>query len=72
MKRIKYKGIFLCYGYEGEELKFQMEVFSVSFTQAFYLLTAKAINEGKCHQLLSIQDESGKEMKVKNLIEIFE
>lgn len=72
MKRIKYKGIFMCYGHEGEELKFQMEVFAVGFTQAFFLLTAKAINEGKCHQILSIQDENGEKVQVKGLIEIFE
>lgn len=72
MRRIKYKGVFLCYGHEEEELKFQMEVYSTSFTQAFYLLTAKAIEEGKCFQVLNIQDENGEKVQVKRLIEIFE
>ena len=74
MKRIKYKGTFLCYGHEGEELKFQMEVFAQGFNQAFFLLTAKAIEEGKCYQLESIQDTNGYKVEVKKLssIEIFD
>lgn len=68
MKQIKYVGIFHYEGYQGEKLSFSLSVRAFGFIQAFILLTAKAINEGKCYQLSWITDEGGNKMEVEDLI----
>lgn len=70
MKQTKYIGVFHYEGYQGEKLSFKLEVRAFGFTQAFILLTAKAIAEGKCYQLSWITDEYGNKMEVEDLVTI--
>lgn len=67
MKQTKYIGVFHYEGYQVEKLSFKLEVRALGFIQAFILLTAKAITEGKCYQLSWITDEDGNKMEVEEL-----
>lgn len=67
MKNHKYTGVFHYNGHEGEKLSFSLEVFAVNFIQAFILLTAKAISEGKYYQLSWITDGEGNKKQIANL-----
>lgn len=73
MKQSKYTGVFHYGGYQGEKLSFSLSVRAFGFIQAFILLTAKAITEGKCYQLSWITDEGGNKIEVEDLktIKIF-
>ena len=53
MRNYKFTGIFK--SQDGNT--YQLEVMCCSFLQAFFLLTAKAISEGKHYQLHTIEDE---------------
>lgn len=70
MKQTKYIGTFHYEGYQKEKLSFSLSVRAFGFTQAFILLTAKAINEGKCYQLSWITDEDGNKVEVEELTTI--
>lgn len=67
MKQTKYIGVFHYEGYQGEKLSFKLEVRAFGFIQAFILLTAKAITEGKCYQLSWITDEGGTKVEIEEL-----
>lgn len=67
MKKIKYIGVFHYEGYQKEKLSFQLEVYALGFIQAFILLTAKAITEGKCYQLSWITDDKGGKREIGDL-----
>lgn len=69
MKQYKYTGLFI--SSKGNE--FKLEVYTSSFFNAFFLLTAKAIEQGKHYQLSTITSEVrvmqvGDIMKVSELI----
>lgn len=70
MRKYKYTGVFHYQGYEGETLSFTLEVSCNGFLQAFILLTAKALNEGKCYQLDHIQNEEGSVRKIVDLFSL--
>lgn len=70
MRQYKYTGVFSCIGFEGEVLRFSLEVHCNGFIEAFILLTAKALNQGKCYQLDWITDEKGTKVEVEDLITI--
>lgn len=55
MKTYKYIGLFK----SSEGHIYNLEVFCNGFIQAFFLLTAKAIESGRHYQLYSIVDEKG-------------
>lgn len=67
MKKTKYIGVFHFEGYQGEKLSHSLEVYAFGYIQAFILLTAKAITEGKCYQLSWITDDRGGARKVGDL-----
>lgn len=67
MRNYKYTGVFHYSGHEGEKLSFSLEVLAVNFIQAFILLTAKAISEGKYYQLSWITDGEGNKKQIANL-----
>ena len=53
MKNYKYTGIFK----SADGHTYELEVYCNGFLQAFFLLTAKAIQTGNHYQLHTIQDE---------------
>lgn len=55
MKNYKYIGNFK--SFEGHQ--YSLEVYCNGFIQAFFLLTAKAIEQGKHYQLSTITSEEG-------------
>ena len=70
MKQSKYIGTFHYECYQKEKLSFSLSVRAFGFIQAFILLTAKAITEGKCYQLSWITDEDGNKKEVEDLVTI--
>ena len=66
MKNYKYIGTFK--SFIGHT--YQLEVTCGSFTQAFFLLTAKAIGEGKHYQLDTIEDEKGKTKYIDDIVKV--
>lgn len=55
MKKYKFIGIFI--SFDGNQ--YELDCYCDDFFQAFFILTAKAIGEGKHYQLASIEDEKG-------------
>ena len=56
MKNDKYKGVFNI-GFSGAT--HEIECYCSGFLQAFFILTAKAIEMGKTYQLKTIEREDG-------------
>jgi hypothetical protein len=67
MKQTRYTGTFLTAGF-GESYK--LEVSCDGFLQAFFLLTAKAIQSGRHYQLNTITDEHGTERVVDDITKV--
>jgi hypothetical protein len=63
MKRYKYIGSF-----GNGKINFTISVQANSFIEAFFLLTAKAIEEGKFYQLNEIEDEIGHKTKINDIM----
>ncbi len=56
MKKYKYTGTFK----NDDGHTYQLDVTCNGYLEAFFLLTAKAISEGKHYQLYTIADEEGR------------
>jgi len=63
MRHTKYIGVFC----SNTLHEYNLTVYCDSFVQAFILLTAEAINQGKHYQLATITDEKGNVRYVKDI-----
>lgn len=63
-----YVGVFK--NYDGHE--HTIKVSCLGFIEAFFLLTAKAIESGRHYQLSTITDENGITLKIKDIMKVAE
>lgn len=64
MKNYKYIGKFI--SYDGHT--YELSCYCGGFLQAFFLLTADAIRQGKHYQLSTITDEDGKLRQIGDIL----
>lgn len=66
MRKYKFSGLFV----SAEGNMFELNTSCGSFIQAFFLLTAEAIRQGKHYQLHSIIKEGGSAVKVDDIVKV--
>lgn len=67
MKEEKFIGIFID---AANVNKYELEVYCMSFFEAFFILTANAIKNGTHYQLHSITNEKGRVVDVGDIMKI--